>query len=171
MSLKYSLQEYRIGQLKNRWALYLHLVLLATENQTSRSNKKRKNNLTKNIPENQLRVLIVDDEERFRDAMAYHLTELYNAKVVTLASGYDAIDHFKEKNTYEIIFLDIKMPGIDGIETCRKLQSMNVACPIIMMSAYADGEKREQAEKLDVELLPKPFPDNMLAEIIHNISR
>lgn len=132
---------------------------------------EKTNKLPRTISEKQLRILIVDDEKRFREAMTYLLTEVYNANVDVAESGYDAINHLKEKEFYDVIFLDIKMPGMDGIETYRNLRKMKVTCPIIMMSAYADSEKWEEAKQLGAELIPKPFPENRLAEILKNISR
>lgn len=116
-------------------------------------------------------VLIVDDEKRFRDAMRFHLVEIYQAKVRIAGSGDEAIRYLKRKKICDVIFLDIKMTGIDGIETYHRLREMNVDCEIVMMSAYENSEKWAQAQKLGVTLIPKPFPENILAKIMGNLAR
>jgi CheY-like chemotaxis protein len=147
------------------------VFLLLARNKNSRPGKPNTPGLSKIIREGQLRVLIIDDEDRFREAMSFNLTELYGATVKAVESGSNAINHLKAGNSYEVIFLDLKLPGMDGIETYHRLRDMKVVCPIVMMSAYPDSEKWEQAKQLDVALIPKPFPEKILIEILGNISR
>lgn len=171
MNLQFNLPGYRVNYPRGPYILGIEAFFLMGQGKSSQPVKQRTNNLPKTVSEKQLRILIVDDEKRFREAMTFHLTELFDAKVKVVDSGQAAINHLRGKNSYEVIFLDIKMPGMDGIETYRRLRKMKVVCPIIMMSAYADSEKWEEAKQLGAELIPKPFPENELAEILKNISR
>jgi len=65
------------------------------------------------------RILIVDDEERFRTTLAKRLEER-RLDVFTVGSGMEAIDEI-QRRLYDVIILDIKMPGLDGIETLAEM--------------------------------------------------
>jgi CheY-like chemotaxis protein len=67
------------------------------------------------------KVLVVDDEQEIRDLLANFLsTEGY--EVIVAANGEEAIELAKRENP-QLILLDIEMPGVDGIETCKRLKA------------------------------------------------
>lgn len=146
-------------------------LLLLNEKTTKATFSKTFRNASKISKLENLAVLIVDDEHRFSKAMKYILEEKYKAKVKAVDSGINAISHLKRNNVYDLIFLDIKMPGMDGIETYNHLRAMNITCRIVIMSAYAKSEQWEEAKELGVTLIEKPFPDDKLADIIEKLSR
>ncbi len=81
-------------------------------------------------------ILIVDDEEHIRLLYKEEFEEEgYN--VILACSGEDALAEV-EKTTPDLITLDIKMPGIDGITLARKIKDMKSDVPIIFVSAYED---------------------------------
>jgi len=81
-------------------------------------------------------VLVVDDVET-NLYVAVGLLKLYNLQIDTAMSGYEAIDKVKEGNTYDIIFMDHMMPGIDGIETARLIREEGYNDPIVALTANA----------------------------------
>jgi len=98
--------------------------------------------------DNPIRVLVVDDEKDFLFTMDYWLrTKGY--EVSTAANGQEAIEIINKKPV-DIIFLDMHMPVMDGVETLKKIRELNKDTPVIIITAYAADEKRIEAEKYGV---------------------
>lgn len=98
--------------------------------------------------DNPIRVLVVDDEKDFLFTMDYWLrTKGY--EVATAANGQEAIEIINQKPV-DIIFLDMHMPVMDGVETLKKIRELNKDTPVIIITAYAADEKRIEAEKYGV---------------------
>ena len=83
-----------------------------------------------------MRVLIVDDERAIRNSLKEILTdEGYDADIAE--DGAAAISKV-EKEKFDVIFCDIKMPGMDGIEVLDKLVEMGVDAAVVMISGHGD---------------------------------
>jgi DNA-binding NtrC family response regulator len=113
------------------------------------------------------RILIVDDEVAMREALKDWLLE--DGYEVGLAeSGKEAIARAGEKS-WDVILLDLKMPGMDGIETLRRLKGdeVNTEAEILMMTAYATVDTAVQAMKEGAfDYLVKPFdPEEVQIQI------
>jgi two-component system response regulator RegX3 len=110
------------------------------------------------------RVLVVEDEESYSDALAYMLRK-EGFEVALAATGPDALTEF-ERSGADIVLLDLMLPGISGTEVCRRIrQTSNV--PVIMVSA-----KDEEVDKVvGLELgaddyVTKPYsPRELVARI------
>jgi DNA-binding response OmpR family regulator len=116
------------------------------------------------------KVMAVDDELQMRDLLNLFLTR--NGYEVILASnGEDAIE-LAEKENPQIILLDIKMPGIDGIEVCRRLRAdrKTQSIPIIMISGLGD-HKLEAIEAGADDFINKPIDMLELSTRIKSIIR
>lgn len=85
------------------------------------------------------KILIVDDEENIRILFKEELED-EGYITDTASNGYEAIEKVK-KNSYDIVVLDIKMPGIDGIQTLNEIKKININQAVILCSAY--GEFRQ----------------------------
>jgi DNA-binding response OmpR family regulator len=110
-------------------------------------------------------VLVVEDEEKIAQFVRSGLVEAgYEADV--LSSGEDAIHTAKQKE-YDLIVLDVILPGKSGIEVCRSLRQGHLATPILMLSAL--GSVAEKIAGLDAgadDYLAKPFAfEEFLARI------
>jgi len=81
------------------------------------------------------RILIVDDEEGLRRVLSILLTK-EGYSVTAVASGKEALETF-EKDVYDAVITDIKMPGMSGIELLRGIRSMDATIPVIVMTAFA----------------------------------
>jgi two-component system, response regulator, stage 0 sporulation protein F len=82
------------------------------------------------------RLLIVDDEENIRILFKEELED--EGYEIDLASnGYEAIEKFKTGG-FDVIILDIKMPGMDGIQVLNEIKNMNKDQPVILCSAYGE---------------------------------
>jgi len=101
-------------------------------------------------------ILVVDDEAAMRESLKDWLME-DGYEVDLASSGKDAITKAGEKN-FDVILLDLKMPGMDGLETMRGLKKVNPQAEILMMTAYAAVDTAVQAMKEGAfDYLVKPF--------------
>lgn len=90
-------------------------------------------------------ILIVDDDRDILKLLAYTL-EKRGYRVITVDRGYSAVKEV-EKNKFNIILLDLKMPGMDGMETYRKIRRIDTEVTVIMMTAYHEEEVLNEARK------------------------
>ncbi len=111
------------------------------------------------------RILVVDDEWAMQEALRDWLKE-DGYEVGLASSGEEAIDQAKQEN-WEVILLDLKMPGMDGIEALKRLKEVNPEAEILMMTAYATVDTAVQAMKEGAfDYLVKPFdPDEVEMQI------
>ena len=92
------------------------------------------------------RILIVDDEESQREQLSGFLKK-QGFNVTTAESGMEAISLCEDKS-FEVALIDLKMPGMDGIELLKKLKESNPEIQVIMMTAYASVDTAVDAMKL-----------------------
>ena len=112
-------------------------------------------------------ILIVDDDAALRDGLAETVTDLGHA-ALTAASGREAIGMVSAE--IDAILLDLRMPGIDGIETLRRLRADGDAPPVIVLTAYASPENTIQAMRLGAfDHLVKPIGRDALRELIERL--
>jgi DNA-binding NtrC family response regulator len=111
------------------------------------------------------RILVVDDEWAMQEALRDWLKE-DGYEVGLASSGEEAIVQAKQKH-WEVILLDLKMPGMDGLEALKKLKEVNPEAEILMMTAYATVDTAVQAMKEGAfDYLVKPFdPDEVEMQI------
>ncbi len=113
------------------------------------------------------RILVVDDEAPMRESLKDWLME-EGYEVGLAASGKEAITMARKKN-WDVILLDLKMPGMDGVETLKRLKGkeVNTEAEILMMTAYATVDTAVQAMKEGAfDYLVKPFsPDEIEMQI------
>jgi len=112
-----------------------------------------------------MRVLVVEDEERFAAGLRDGL-EAEGFAVDVAPDGVDGLWLARE-NAYDAIVLDIMLPGIDGIETCRTLRGRGVWTPVLMLTAK--GEIGDRVAGLDGgadDYVVKPF---LLAELVSRV--
>ncbi len=112
-----------------------------------------------------MRVLIVDDEANIRDAVA-ELCEAEGMEADAVSNGLAAQKRVSEEH-YDVMVLDIRMPGMDGTELLRWMREGGPSVPTIMISAYGDIQDAVGAMKLGaIDYLVKPFdPDELLLRI------
>jgi DNA-binding NtrC family response regulator len=113
------------------------------------------------------RILVVDDEAPMRECLKDWLME-EDYEVSLAASGKEAIAMTRKEN-WDVILLDLKMPGMDGLETLKRLKGkeVNTEAEILMMTAYATVDTAVQAMKEGAfDYLVKPFsPDEIEMQI------
>jgi two-component system cell cycle response regulator len=107
------------------------------------------------------KILVVDDEWEIRDMLSRFLTE-EGYEVILASNGEEAVE-LAERENPQVILLDVMMPGIDGIETCKRLKAEGKTrfIPVIMATALWDTYA-EAIEAGAEDFVTKPFN---LAEI------
>jgi len=104
----------------------------------------------------QSRVLIVDDEEGIRESLS-GIFEDEGYEVVAAGSGEEALRVVKEQ-TVDLVFLDIWLPKMDGIETLREMKSLRKELPVIMISGHGTIEAAVKATMMGAyDFLEKPL--------------
>jgi len=108
------------------------------------------------------KILIVDDEPNFIKLIQYNLQKEDYA-VETAAQGGVALRKIKE-DMPDLVFLDLKMPGMDGIEVLRQIKLLDRNVPVIMISGHGDIETAVEAMRAGAyDFISKPFePNEML---------
>ena len=110
------------------------------------------------------KILVVDDEQGARDALQIILEDDYD--VATAASGPEAIA-FCKASDYDLVFLDVAMPELDGIATLKELRAMDEPADVVMISASDKADKAVESIKLGAyDYITKPFePDDILSAV------
>lgn len=115
--------------------------------------------------ENAIRVLIVDDEDDFRETIVKRL----NARKLQAQganSGIKALEVLKEQE-FDVMVLDVKMPDMDGIETLRHVKKMTPDVEVIMLTGHASVEFGLKGMQLGAfDYIMKPAPINELMDTI-----
>jgi DNA-binding NtrC family response regulator len=112
-------------------------------------------------------ILIVDDEPSVRDSlMHWFVQEGYS--VETAADALEALERMRD-SSFDIVLLDIKMPGMDGIELQARLKEIDRQMAIIIMTAYASVDTAVQALKQGAyDYIAKPVDPDDLSRLVRN---
>ena len=116
------------------------------------------------------KILVVDDEREVRNLLTDYLTGK-GYEVIQASNGEEALE-LAEKNEPQVILLDVKMPGIDGVETCRRLRAEEQTryIPVIMATAFGTTETEATDAGVD-DFVNKPFEMKDLAIRISSVLR
>lgn len=114
-----------------------------------------------------IRVFLIDDEKLFVES----LTKVLRRREMAIKSthtGAEAIDILSTE-TFDVIVLDIKMPGMDGVATLKAIREKGVTTPVIILSGHVDIERVTEVLKMGAtELLLKPCDLETLVSTIEN---
>lgn len=112
-----------------------------------------------------IRILLVDDEKGITDALKIFFQHR-GFDVHAVNSGEDALSVIKS-NKPDIVFLDMRMKGISGLETLGKIKKVDKTIKVIMLTVHEEKEIVEQARKLGAdEYITKPFRIDYLEEVV-----
>ena len=107
-------------------------------------------------------VLLVDDEVPFVQTMTKRLNKR-NVDIVAAHSGLEALDLLKENSRIEVVVLDVKMPGMDGIETLQEIKKRHPLMEVIMLTGHATVESGIDGMKMGAfDYLMKPCDMDVL---------
>lgn len=105
----------------------------------------------------QFKVLVVDDEEDFRETL---IKRLRNRKLAAAGAenGYKALEMLQNEE-FDVVVLDVKMPGLDGIDTLKEIKVKKPEVEVIMLTGHASVESGIQGMQLGAfDYVMKPVP-------------
>ena len=117
-------------------------------------------------------VLLIDDDKLVLKTLARFL-KLHGYNVEPATSGEEALEKL-EKLSFDLVITDIRMPGIDGVETIKRIREFNnrfnrPSVPEIIISGYIDTEAERQAQRLGItDYIHKPFA---ISEFIQTVQK
>ena len=118
-----------------------------------------------------MRIAVCDDEERFREDIKKHIDKLYNSLDVVVdsfSSGKQLIEAFSVR-PYDLIFLDIEMPEMDGITLAKRLRSLSEKVYIVFLTGHVEYAL-EGYEVNALRYLTKPVQEDKLKEVLRYVS-
>lgn len=114
-------------------------------------------------------ILAVDDDQLVRESLRWNL-ERAGHRVITVGSGEAAIEVARRERP-DLVVLDVGLPGMDGFETCRRLQAEH-DLPVILLTARADEVDRVSGLRLGADdYITKPFSMPELVARVHAVLR
>jgi two-component system response regulator HydG len=116
----------------------------------------------------QMNIMVVDDEEIVRESF-FHWFKKYGHTVETASSGFEALEKL-EKQPFELMFVDIKMPGMDGIELLEKVKLEYPETIVIIITAYGSIDSAVKAMRIGAgDYLLKPFKPDQLSLVMERV--
>lgn len=116
------------------------------------------------------KILVVDDDTRIRDLLRRYLSQ--EGFDILLAEDGKALTRIMQRETVDLIVLDLMMPGEDGLSICRRLRAESDVTPVIMLTAKgADVDRIVGLEVGADDYLTKPFNPRELLARIHAVLR
>ena len=113
------------------------------------------------------KILIIDDERSIRNTLK-DILEVEGYSIDLAENGFEALKSL-EKNEYQIIFSDIKMPQMDGIELLQKIKEKEIESPVIMISGHGNIETAVDCIKKGAyDFIEKPIDLNRLLIVVRN---
>lgn len=115
-------------------------------------------------------VLVVDDEENIRRTLCEALKTL-DVQVASAANGDEALAII-EQQPVSVVLLDLRMPGMDGMEVLRRLSESRPELAVIIITAHGTVESAVDAMKLGaIEFLQKPFEPQQVRQLVNRVLR
>ena len=113
------------------------------------------------------RILVIDDEAAIRDSLKMTL-EYEGYEFVAAATGQEGLA-LAERETPDLVVLDVKMPGMDGLEVLDRLRAMNESLPVIVISGHGTiGTAVEATKKGAFDFIEKPFASERVLVSLRN---
>jgi len=118
-------------------------------------------------PEKRPRVLIADDEANIRRILLFILKKEFD--VTAVESGEKALEMIRRGEDFDVVSLDIHMPGMNGIDTLEAIKSENPSTEVLLLTAHSNVEYARKALKLGAyDYIDKPFDKEGLRAAIRN---
>lgn len=117
-----------------------------------------------------MKILIVDDSKNIRITIQ-HLLENENHEFDIAMNGEEALDKILT-NEFDLVFLDIRMPTLDGMEVLREIRKKGNKTPVVILSAYGTVDNAVEAMKLGVvDFMTKPFTPTEIRELLQSFEK
>ncbi len=114
------------------------------------------------------KALVVDDDQAVREYIGLVLSSL-GVEAVLAASGEAALEKMREEaDSYRVVFLDLLMPGMDGVETLKRLKEISTSFLVVIITGLDQGHEliTETIKHSPVAFLSKPINRNQLKQVV-----
>ncbi len=115
------------------------------------------------------KILLVEDDVATQQMLTLSLTSKFNCEVSVANSGEEAIQMTSD-NIYDLIFMDVGLPGINGIEATVKIRhpgGINHQTPIVALTAHTDKRTRQRCSDVGMDdFLAKPFDNSEMKKVL-----
>jgi DNA-binding response OmpR family regulator len=116
-------------------------------------------------------ILVIDDDEAVRKSFILALEETAH-RVDTAESGEKGIEKV-EMTAYDLVFLDLKMPGLNGIQTLRQLRQLDTSVPVYIVTAFHKEFLKDlkllSDDGIEFDLLKKPIGSDEIVELTESM--
>src|ERR671923_2865249 len=113
------------------------------------------------------RILVIDDEAAIRDSLRMTL-EYEGYEFIGAATGQEGLS-LAEREAPDLVLLDVKMPGMDGLEVLDRLRAMNESLPVVVISGHGTiGTAVEATKKGAFDFIEKPFASDRVLLTVRN---
>ena len=117
-----------------------------------------------------IRILVVEDDPDFAESLVIALG-VHGCEVDLARTGEEAVKKFRS-GSYELGFMDIKLPGKNGVESLAEIREFCPGAQVVMMTGYSESALLEQARQAGaVDILRKPFRLKEMFGIIDRFSK
>ena len=117
------------------------------------------------------KILVCEDEAAIREFVVFNLQKA-GFEVAEAATGEDAVSLFEKQDDFDIALLDLMLPGIDGIEVCKRLRSKSDRVGIIMLTARTqESDKISGLSSGADDYMTKPFSPSELVARVNSLCR
>jgi len=118
-----------------------------------------------------LRILIADDTPAIREILARMLRQSVDAQQFEARNGHEAVREYRAKLPH-LVFLDIDMPGADGLTALKEIRSFDPQAYVVIVSGHGSLEKVQEALALGVAgFVVKPFSSKRIAEVLQKFAQ
>lgn len=156
--------EIKVESLENEGTTFTFII--GFEVDPEKSNEIIKN-IEVDMSSGQIFNILVVEDNKINQVVTKKIIENNNYRCKVADDGYAAIELLRKKSNYDIILMDINMPGIDGFETTRQIRQMGINTPIIALTAFGKDEIAEEAISSGMnDIIIKPFEPVKLFRII-----
>ncbi len=119
---------------------------------------------------NKATILVIDDEEIIRILFKETLEELGH-RVITASTGSKGLELVKRRD-FDLLFLDLKMPGIDGVELFRQIKTIKPKLPVTIITGYPDSDMMARVlAQGPFGAMNKPFAESDIITAVNNFIR
>jgi excisionase family DNA binding protein len=111
-------------------------------------------------------VLIVDDEDEVRSTLR-RMVELHGISAVTAQNGFEAVEKAK-RGSFRLVFLDVNMPGMNGVETLKALKEIDRELAVVAVTALSGEDQlfRNIIALGPISIIPKPFTMQHIVDVL-----
>jgi excisionase family DNA binding protein len=112
-------------------------------------------------------ILVIDDEETIRSLLKETLEELGHT-VVTVGTASEGLELVKQRD-FDLVFLDLKMPGMDGAELFRQIKAIKPKLPVTIITGYPDSEMMARVlAQGPFGVMSKPFSESDIVSAVNS---